>query len=455
MPVADPKRSIPRSRRWLALLLLGLAGLVAALLLPTTARQQELRPLQLSPAREIDWADFLGVNAHLLWFDPAVAARQITLLKALGLHWVRIDLHWDLIEPRPGQFRWDVLDPMMQQIRDQGLQAEVYLVGSSAYASSAPPDFPYPDKYPPRDPQLYADALRTLAARYPQIAVWQVWNEPNLPGFWYPEPDPAGYGKLLAASTRALRSLPHPPQVALGGMAYYSQMPNHDLMIQDLGKLGLFSLDTIMAYHPYSLYPEGDDPAQRDFILRARQANRILRAAGARQIWADEWGWSSYPGPKQEQPVIGEDGQADFVLRRLALMSALDYDRIFLFALSDLDSRASPRDQFYGLLTTDARPKPVYQALARFLAFTGPQLRPATPPALQQAPDSLIAVSADRPDGHHLWMFWAAQPGRVQLPGIAAARLYDPLRGTTTALQAADGTLTVPVTPRLQILEWP
>ena len=445
-----------RARRWIPVVLLSLFAVLAGLLLlPGTSRPQELKPLQLSPRQPVIWADFLGVNAHLLWFSPAIAARQIAMLKALGLHWVRLDLHWDRLEPRVGQFRWDLLDPVMQQIRDQHLQAEVYLVGSSPYASSAPPDFPYPDKYPPRDPQLYATALRALAERYPQIPVWQVWNEPNLPGFWYPEPDPAAYGSLLKASVQALRSLPHPPQVALGGMAYYSQMPNHDLMIQDLGTLGLFSLDTIIAYHPYSLYPEGDDPAQRDFILRAQQADRILRSAGARQVWADEWGWSSYPGPKQEQPVIGEDGQADFVLRRLALMTALNYDRIFLFALSDLDSRASVRDQFYGLLTTDARPKPVYQALSRFLAFTGPQLMPAAAPVLQNPPASLITVSADKADGKHLLMFWAEQPGSVQLPDLQAARLYDPLHDTTTALQASGGVLTVPVSRQLQILEWP
>ena len=48
------------------------------------------------------------------------------------------------------------------------------------------------------------------------------------------------------------------------------------------------------------------------------------------------------------------------MLRRLALMSALDYDRIFLFTLSDLDQRASVRDRDYGLLDLDANPKPVY-----------------------------------------------------------------------------------------------
>ncbi|MFN2910829.1 hypothetical protein ACKUE4_25240, partial [Escherichia coli] len=75
------------------------------------------------------------------------------------------------------------------------------------------------------------------------------------------------------------------------------------------------------------------------------------------------------------QDIIGVEGQADYVLRRLALMSALDYDRIFLFTLSDLDQRASVRVRVSGLLDLDANPKPVYLALQRFLKVTGPKLR--------------------------------------------------------------------------------
>ncbi|WP_205208387.1 hypothetical protein [Chromobacterium haemolyticum] len=165
-------------------------------------------------------------------------------------------------------------------------------------------------------------------------------------------------------------------------MAYYSQMPvRGGLMLEELVKKGSLNLKTIVAYHPYSQQPEGDDPKTRDFVLRAQQINARLRQVKAPGIWATEWGWSSYAGPKEEQDIIGRDGQADYLLRRLALMSALDYDRVFLFALSDLDQRASACDRGYGLLDLDGKPKPAYKALARFLAITGPRLEPAAPPA--------------------------------------------------------------------------
>ena len=187
-------------------------------------------------------------------------------------------------------------------------------------------------------------------------------------------------------------------------------------------------------------------------MLRAQQINARLRQVKAPAIWATEWGWSSYGGPKEEQELIGRDGQADYLLRRLALMSALDYDRIFLFALSDLDQRASVRDRGYGLLTLPASP-PAYQALARFLAATGPKLNPAPSPQLDAAPDDLYSIGWRKPDGTRLWMFWSASGGARGRRAFHAPRCTSPCGGRRQ-LRAVGGLLKVAVKPQLQILEW-
>ncbi len=154
------------------------------------------------------------------------------------------------------------------------------------------------------------------------------------------------------------------------------------------------------------------------------------------------------------QALIGVSGQADYTLRRLALMSALDYDRIFLFNLSDLDARASVRDQSYGLLDLDGEPKPVFHALKNFLTVTGPRLEPAEPPVFAQTPKDLYSVAWTRADGRHLLMVWSASAGKLHLNGIRQAALYDPLRGTEQALQAEGDALVVGLKPSLQLLVW-
>lgn len=414
-------------------------------------------PVVLKPARPVVWRDFLGVNAQFQWFEPRQARVQVERLKALGLNWVRLGLHWMLLEPEEGQFKLDAIDQMMALVREAGLRNITYVVGTPRYASSVAKGDQYErffDKFPPRKPELYAQRLAMLAKRYPQVDVWQVWNEPNLIGFWAPQPDPQAYGRLLLPSVQALRATVPGKPVAMAGMAYFSEIDKRGgLMIQEMAKLGAFTLDPIVAYHPYTATAEGSEHDTRDFVKRVLPAHQWLRASGVKQVWATEWGWSSYDGPKEEQPIVGEAGQADLTLRRLALMAALDYDRIFLFTLSDLDERATQRDQHYGLLRRNGEPKPVYHALQRFLQLCGPRLEPDAPPKpIGDQPKGLVSIGWRRPDGARLWMVWADKPGTVQIKGARQAVLHHPLKGSQHKLSAQGDTLSVPVDTALQIL---
>jgi beta-xylosidase len=134
-------------------------------------------------------------------------------------------------------------------------------------------------------------------------------------------------------------------------------------------------------------------------------------------------------------------------------MSTMDYQRIFLFNLSDLDQRASPRDRGYGLLDLHGEPKPVYTALKHFFDVTGPSLLPADPPLATSIPEDLFAVAWDRPDGSHLLLAWSASSAHLNFPGIKNATLYNPLTGHHNELNNPKG-VDVPLTPTLQILVW-
>lgn len=436
----------------------GAAALAAGLLpapLPAVAWGRP-KTVDLTPTRTVVWRDFLGVNAQLQYVSADMARRQVAAFKKLGLQWLRLGLHWMLIEPKAGQFELKDVDRMMALVRNENLRSITTVVGTPRFLSSAPAGDigeKHFDKFPPRDPKAYAQRLMQLAQRYPQVDVWQVWNEPNIPGFWLPKADPQGYAKLLAPAVMGLRAVQPGKPIAMAGMAYYSQMYGRSgLMLEDMGKLGAYGLDLIVAYHPYSAEPEGADDGSRDFLTHAPFVNKWLRAAGVKQIWATEWGWSSYAGPKEEQPIIGEDGQADYTLRRLALMAALDYDKIFLFTLGDLDERAGVRDRRYGLLRENGEPKPVYHALSRFLALAGPRLAPGRTPQVEGGlPKGLVSVPWQREDGKRLWMVWADEPLKLTVAGVSRATLHDPLTGRQTAL-AGNGSLSVPVTRTLQML---
>ena len=412
----------------------------------------------LIPPRAVTWRRFLGVNAQFLWFTPKIYKRQLKQLSALGLDWVRVDLHWDLLEPSPGHYHLRAMDALVRTLKQRHIKSVFYLTGSAPFDSSAPAGARYKDPYPPRHDRPFALFMAQLAQRYPSVNAWEVWNEPNLPSFWHCNHHPVQtYARLLALTTRAIRSAAPGKTVVLGGMAYYSQMPARGgtLMLRRLGQMGAFGLNLVVAYHPYTEYPEGDDPGTQDFIRRADLLNSALRRAGVRTIWADEWGWSSYRGPREMQAIIGRKGQADYVLRRLALMSAMDYNKIFLFTLSDLDDRASVRDRSYGLLTRNARPKPVYVALSRFLHVLGPTVRPAPPMAVRSQVPILYSITWKRMDGSKVWLFWGSAAGHATITA-GTGELYNPLTGAAQRLVATRGRiLRVPVRTSLQMLTLP
>lgn len=415
------------------------------------------KALAPQPLKPVVWADFLGLNAQLQWFAPEVAQRQVQRLRELGLNWVRLALHWMLLEPEPGRFQLEGTDRMMALVKQAGLRSIVYVVGSPRFASSAPAGAPYADKYPPADPQVFAQRMQALAQRYPMVDVWQVWNEPNIPGFWQPRIDPQGYLGLLKPAVAALRQTVPNKAIAVAGMAYYSEMAGlGGLMLEALARQGVFKQDLIACYHPYSAEPEGAEDGARDFLTHAPFVNKGLRGFGAKQIWATEWGWSSYDGPKEEQPIVGEAGQASHTLKRLALMATQDYDRIFLFTLSDLDARAGVRDRRYGLLREDGSPKPVFHALQRFLAVCGPRLLPGAAMAIEGGlPDGIVSIGWRRADGKQLWMAWAHQPMTVTLGGVRAGVWHQPAAGTQREVRAAEGKgLSLPLSTDLQVLVW-
>ena len=417
--------------------------------------------VNLKAPRAITWSDFLGVNAQFEYFDASVYQKQMAALDALGLTWVRLAIHWAIIEPTQGNYNIAALDGAMTAMSQHKYNIVAYLVGSAPFASSAPAGATNTDQYPPSDYNLFANRMTLLAQRYPQVNTWQVWNEPNI--FWLPAADPVAYGSLMTTTANAIRAVLPDKNIGTAGMAYYSQMQDRtDLILTDLVDQGLASQNIIAAYHPYSAYPEGDDTSAMDFIKRSNTLNSTLHAKGVTQVWADEWGWSSYAGPVEMQAVIGTDGQADYTLRRLALMSAMDFQRIFLFNLNDLDARASARDQYYGLIDLNGDPKPVYTALKYFLGVTGSHLEPADPPTYTNGPGDLFNVAWTRADGTHLWLIWSASgasstsstaSASVTLPSVTSATLFDPLQGTSSTL-ANDQGITVPLKTSLQMLVW-
>lgn len=137
--------------------------------------------------------------------------------RELGAGAVRAYLYWSQVEPRPGEYRWDVVDALLAQA-GAGTELWVTVCSSSPWATRQATDFLPPS--PARDLGAYrafvAAVVRRCAGR---VRYWQCDNEPSNAGLlWAGTADE--YLTQLAACHDAVREADPAALVVLGGCGY-------------------------------------------------------------------------------------------------------------------------------------------------------------------------------------------------------------------------------------------
>lgn len=94
-----------------------------------------------------------------------------------GVGWVRLDLYWNTTEPAPGEYDWWIASDVDRAL-EQGLDVYLSVHGTPSWATDGPP------ASPPRDLRDWESFLEAALERFPNVAVWGIWNEPNEEGFW-------------------------------------------------------------------------------------------------------------------------------------------------------------------------------------------------------------------------------------------------------------------------------
>ena len=369
--------------------------------------------------------DLTGVNHIAAGSEPA--------LQAIGTSWARTDVSFEITTGAgpaynctTGAWNPSYLDSQVANDQAAGASPELIVDYTPPCLATDPPTDVNPNYTPPDigpdqakwQALVYQMALHEITAE--GVRVFEVWNEPNLGGFW--TGGLSGYLTLYQDTSQALEEAATEAGVTIevGGPA----LGEFDGL--DTSWISALAADAVqnslpldfVSWHLYAnnpdlgpsdQFPDGlcftgtppaglpcDNPSLTS-TLYSQQVQQVKAALASYPslhplLWIDEWNINA-----------GEDARANgpygaaFVAAVLADAQESGIDRMSFF---DTVDDASDATQNWGLLFSDLSPKPDYFAMQMWHRLAGSQLPVSVKPA-QSGSDSegIGAVASYAPDG--------------------------------------------------------
>ena len=282
-----------------------------------------LRAALPAPASQV-----FGINVNRLFNDltytQAHIDAQLAAVRATGATVARSDALWEAAEPHApagGRHRydWSFDDQIAGSLAAHGLTWLPIIDYTAPWAQSVSGQ----DHSPPRSDADYAAYAGAFAARYgsggtfwrahpgvaplPVTAI-EIWNEPDNPEFWTPDPDPAAYARLYLDARAAIDGADPAIRVLVGGLTNASVfLPAMVRAVSDLRG----HVDGV-ALHPYG------NPAV--VLARVRGARAALVNAGMSTVplYVTEFGWTTQPaGAINYAPATRRPADIEGVLQAL------------------------------------------------------------------------------------------------------------------------------------------
>jgi hypothetical protein len=330
----------------------------------------------------------LAYGDTLPGLSEADLARTLDDAVALGVGWLRVDLAWDDIQPTsPGLFDWTGFDRVVAAAAARHLQVLPTIAFTPGWAR---PAGCANDKCAPANPDRFAQFANQAVARYAPLGVhtWEIWNEPNLPDFWLPVPDPAEYVRLVRATAPAMRAADPTVTLISAGLAPAATTRTTRAPVDFLASFcqdGGGRLVDAIGYHPFS-YPvppsySASWNAWDQITGTDRNVESVLAACGVptTKLWLTEYGApTGGPGPAASSSNyqtatspdhVSEELQATMATQAVQLSQSSPFiAALFWYSYKDLSAYQGSRENFFGLVRADGTPKPAYTAFRNAVA---------------------------------------------------------------------------------------
>jgi hypothetical protein len=333
----------------------------------------------------------------------------VELAKKAGVSWYRDwSLMWQHIEPTRGDRRWDVSDPQIKRVSEQGARLMAVIpFPSTDWNSTAPSLETLKALAPcyrrggqgdeselisrarwawvPRDTNELTDFIKAAVSRYKDdVQVWEFLNEPLFTSYSLPDASVLGtraikaytvqdYIDLTRAVVPAIRAA-NPKARIMGGPGMEPGGKYTVAMIEG----GLLKLIDIFGIHDYPDWPKRTKPE-----LRLKSSDRMLAAmkthGGPKPIWLTEFSYfgtddlprhpfKPVPGLWSEPLLHSEKEVADYTIRYCTIFLGRGGERIFLHS-GCTGSVNKPGTE--SCLFADGAVRKVFPAMAVFTELMG------------------------------------------------------------------------------------
>jgi hypothetical protein len=334
----------------------------------------------------------LGVNMHPLQtvYAPETIPQQIALASGIGSEILSFDIHWAWLDPNHAPISgWDSvqlerIDSFLAQVRDRNVQIAALVTETPCWASSDPykncalGDYDW--RYPPANPEDFADFLTVLVDRYQDdVDYWIIWGEPNTPYRWV-DPDPADYTNLLKAAYPAIKGIDPDARVISGSLAPVDaggETPSVFEYLAGMYTSGAADYFDILAYNPYT---DGNPPDWYNANFPAVSFSHsvpmihdvMIANDDSSPIWLTEVGWSTVSEDCVNCWVdtlpTTEAEQADYLDAAITIAEDWPYvEALLVYELIDMqvvNSQEENLEYYFGLFRRDFSSKPAAAAFS-------------------------------------------------------------------------------------------
>lgn len=311
--------------------------------------------------------DFLfGICSHTERSPEDEREREIQIAAAAGATVMRLSDAWAHIEPKPGEWNWEIQDQLVDLTATYGIETQPILGFTPSHAISPALRAIQADAYKNRQADAWKISLfgppeelpwrryvAAMATRYKgKIRLYEVWNEPDL-SFWRGTTEEYLY--ILRAAYEELRRADPSALLLTGGFAtvleHQSRAKNPNLQERVLAEAS-DSFD-VHAFHQHGSFSEFHTAVEGE-LRRIRG-----RMTHPRPLYFNETAISS--------AYIGERNQALTLVKKIVFAMSQGAIGYTWYDLRDDGEDPLNMEHNYGLVTARFRPKAAFAAYAELV----------------------------------------------------------------------------------------